>query len=580
MFVTLFLSFTVGLLDGIGLALFIPLLQLVDGNNVYDPDAGSAGNFDYFIKGLNAIGLNLNLITVLFLILFFFTLKGVFKFMESYYNVVLTTAFAKKIRLESVESITNLNYRYFIKMDSGKIQNSLSGEIDRIRRAYISYSASIQSFMTVLVYISLAFLTNPQFAILVVIGGILSNFLYTRLYKKTKETSRKITVDSHTFHGLIMQQIHNFKYLRATGQVSKYSNKLKKTIDDIAVNYRKIGFFNSILLSTKEPLSISVVVIVIMIQTYYFSTNLGPIILSLLFFYRSLNQVIVFQNHWNEFMNYSGALYSYKEFIGELRANSLNYNQGVEVNGIDKIELKDVQFSYADKIFLDNININISKNKTIAFVGPSGSGKTTLSNIITGLLPFEKGELLINGIDLKLSNIQQFQSRIGYITQEPVIFDDTLFNNITFWAEKNQENLNRFLETLKKASLSKFYEDQDLAEDTPMGNNGVMVSGGQKQRIAIARELYKKMDLLVLDEATSALDSSTEKEIQNYLEELKGNFTIIVIAHRLSTIKSADVIFLLKDGKIEGQGDFYSLLESSPEFKRMVDLQDFSSIEQ
>ncbi|SMD46310.1 ABC-type multidrug transport system, ATPase and permease component [Aquiflexum balticum DSM 16537] len=578
-FASLGLSFFVGLLDGLGLAMFIPLLQLVDGGDMYDAKSGSAGNMDFFIKGLDSIGLSLNLITVLFLILLFFSLKGFFRFFQSYYNVVLTTTFVKKIRTEAVDSISNLKYGHFIRMDSGKIQNSISGEIDRVKISYTNYSSAIQAFMSVMVYISLAFLTNPQFAILVAIGGALSNFLYTSLYKKTKKTSKEITSVNHIFYGLMLEQVHNFKYLRATGQITVYGQKLKKTIIDIAAGFRKMGFYNSLLISTKEPLSISVVVIVIIIQTYYFSTELGPIILSLLFFYRSLNQVIVFQNYWNDFLNYSGSLSSYKDFICELKANELNYSDGLKVNIIETITLKDVEFSYDNKLFLQNINIEIKRNMTVAFVGSSGSGKTTLSNIITGLLPIGKGELLINGNNLNISNIQQYQTRIGYITQEPVIFNDTLFNNITFWAEKTPDNLARFKESLRKASLLEYFEKLEQGENTPLGNNGVLISGGQKQRIAIARELYKNIDLLVLDEATSALDSSTEKEIQEYFEELKGRFTFIIIAHRLSTIKHADVIYLLKDGKIEAEGDFYSLQKKSTEFRKMVLLQDFGSLQ-
>jgi len=576
--ITLFLSFSVGLLDGLGLAMFIPLLQLVDGSAEYDTNAGNAGNFDYLIEGMNAIGISFNLATVLLLILFFFLLKGIFRFMESYYSVLLTTSFAEKIRVEAVDCITNINYRHFTLMDSGKIQNSLSGEIDRIRQSFKYYSSAIQAFMSVIVYISLAFFTNPQFALLVVVGGLLSNLLYSKLYKKTKKTSKDITYTNHSFHGLMIQEIQNFKYLRATGHIKQYSKKLKKTILEIARGYRKIGFYNSILVSTKEPLSILVVVMVILIQTHFFDTSLGPIILSLLFFYRSLNQVIVFQNHWNSFLNYSGALYSYQDFIAELKGNQLDYNTGVKISNIDEINLIGVTFAFDNNPFLKNINLTVPKNKTIAFVGSSGSGKTTLTNIITGLLPIDKGQVMINGMDIKSINIQEYQTKIGYITQEPVIFDDTLFNNITFWAEKTPENFEKFIDCIKKASMFDFYNSLELKEETRLGSNGVMASGGQRQRIAIARELFKTIDLLVLDEATSALDSSTEREIQNYFDQLNGSFTIIVIAHRLSTIKSADVIYLLKDGEILNYGDFNSLLESSNEFKRMVELQDFNTV--
>jgi ABC-type multidrug transport system fused ATPase/permease subunit len=579
MYLALFLSFSVGLLDGLGLAMFIPLLQMVGG----DPSRGSdnmtmesMGNFDIFLNFLTGIGIPFNLVSVMLIILFFFIMKGIAKFCESYYNVVLTTNFVKRIRIEAVNSISNINYGFFISVDSGRIQNTLSGEIERLQQAFRYYSSSIQSIISVLVYMTLAFLTNPQFALFVALGGSLSNLLYKRLYTKTKNTSKKITNANHVFHGLMMQQVHNFKYLRATGQVDAFSLRLKKTITNLAENFRRIGFFNSVLLSTKEPLSITVVVVVILVQVSYFQSDLGPIILSLMFFYRSLNQLINYQNSWNGFLNYSGSLNNFKEFVEELKANQLDYNIGEGLANIESIELRDVSFSYDHRPFLEQINLVIEKNKTVAFVGESGSGKTTLTNILTGLLFADSGKFLVNGKTIQSIKLNQFQARIGYITQEPVIFSDSLFNNITFWAEKTPKNLEKFKESVHLASLNSFFDGLEIGEDTPLGNNGIMVSGGQKQRIAIAREIYKEVDLLVMDEATSALDTATEKEIQESFEKLKGKFTLIIIAHRLSTIKSANTIYFLNRGKVEYSGDFYSLQNKSNGFKNMVELQGIS----
>lgn len=572
MLVSIILSFSVGLLDGLGLAMFVPLLQLV-GNKTDSVESTGDTDLNFFSIIFENLGIPFNLVSVLLLILFFFTLKGVARFLESYYTIILTTDFVKKVRMEAIDKIVNIDFRYFIKVDSGKVQNTLSGEIERIQQSYKYFASSIQSFISILVYVSLAFLTNPQFALLVAIGGAFSNLIYTQLYKKTKNTSKNITKGNHLYHGLMMQQVNNYKYLRATGQINFYSQKIKKSIIELANNFRKIGFFNSLLVSTKEPLAISVVVLVILIQTTFFEAELGPIILSLMFFYRSLNQVINYQNSRNSFLNYSGSLYNYKDFIDELNQNQFNYDGGNHLERINTLEVKNGFFSYNDKGFLKNIDFKIDKNTTIAFVGKSGSGKTTITNILCGLLFLESGELQVNGVDIENINLNDFQKRIGYITQEPVIFNDTLFNNITFWADKSENNLKKFNNCLEMASLSEFYDSLELKEETQLGNNGVLLSGGQKQRVAIAREIFKDVDLLVLDEATSALDSATEIAIQESFERLKGKFTMVVIAHRLSTIKSSDVIFILEEGRITGVGDFNSLQEKSFEFKKMVELQ-------
>lgn len=204
----------------------------------------------------------------------------------------------------------------------------------------------------------------------------------------------------------------------------------------------------------------------------------------------------------------------------------------------------------------------------MAIVGESGSGKTTLMNLISGLLLPKKGKITFDGISLVELNRKSLQSRIGYITQEPVIFNDTVFNNVSFWDEDTPENRIKCREALRKAAVLDFIDSLKNKEDESLGNNGILVSGGQKQRIAIARELYKEVDFLLMDEATSALDTEAEKIIQKNIDDLKGQITIIIIAHRLSTVRNADNILLLKDGIIEQQGSFKELVIKSPRFKK------------
>jgi subfamily B ATP-binding cassette protein MsbA len=229
-----------------------------------------------------------------------------------------------------------------------------------------------------------------------------------------------------------------------------------------------------------------------------------------------------------------------------------------------------------DKIsVLDTINLQINKNETVAFVGESGSGKTTLVNILAGLLPADNGMVYIDGIDRNSIDIRTYQNKIGYITQDPVIFSDTIFNNVTLWAEPNDLNQNRFEESIKKAAIDTFIAEQPMGSKTVLGNDGVNLSGGQKQRISIARELFKNIDILIMDEATSALDSETEKAIQESIDALKGKYTLLMVAHRLSTIQNADRIVLMSHGKIQKIGSFKELIHTSPMFNKMVKLQGF-----
>jgi subfamily B ATP-binding cassette protein MsbA len=215
----------------------------------------------------------------------------------------------------------------------------------------------------------------------------------------------------------------------------------------------------------------------------------------------------------------------------------------------------------------------VPKKSTIALVGESGAGKTTLANMIAGLIRPDTGELFIDGIPMQQYNLNTYRDKVGYISQEPVVFNDSIFNNITFWAEPTPENMKRFNEVLRMASLGAYVDSLPEKELTRLGDSGILISGGQRQRISIARELYKDTEVLIFDEATSALDSETEKIIQENIEQLRGTYTIILIAHRLSTIKEADTIYLLEKGKVTASGSFDEMVHKSTRFKKMVSLQ-------
>jgi ABC-type multidrug transport system fused ATPase/permease subunit len=571
-FFALFLSLTVGLLDGLGLAMFLPLLKMIDEGS--SASSQGMGNMKFLVNALQTIGIGLSLKSVLSVIVFFFTLKGIMKFCESYYRVVLLQDFILKLRYESVDKLSTYTYKAFINADSGKIQNTLSGEIGRVVTSYTSYFGTIQNIVFVTVYVVLAFFANPQFALLVAIGGGVSNLLYSRIFKRTKKISIALTSIGHNYQGLLIQSVAFFKYLKATARMKAYSMKLKTSISEIQKNNRKIGMISAFLESSREPLIIGVVVLVMLVQTTVFHESLGLIILSLLFFYRSLNYLMLVQTNWNSFLAVSGSLENIDSFIKDLNANQDPKSKNAKWTFNESIELRNVNFSYGKNLILKNINLEIPKNQTVAFIGESGSGKTTLVNILCGLIPIDSGVFMVDSSDIKDLEMSRFQDKIGYITQEPIIFNDTIFNNVTFWAEDIPENKERFWAALKKAAIFDFVMNLPEKENAPLGNNGIMVSGGQKQRISIARELYKDIEILIMDEATSALDSETELLIQENIDLLKGKCTIIIVAHRLSTVKNADLIVLLNKGSIEAVDSFSGLVTKSENFKRMITLQE------
>lgn len=571
-FILVAFNLLIGILDGFGLTMFLPLLQMVDGSS--NVNSESLGKLGFLIDFFNDNGISLTLLTVLLFMVFFFFGKGVAQYLAGVYKVNVQQWFIKRLRVSNIKGLNNLSYKHFVTSDVGRIQNTLTGEVGRIAVAFTNYFKALEYGVLVTVYMAFAFSVDAQFAILVTIGGVITNFLYKNLYKNTKGISRTLTGETNVFQGLIIQNVANYKYLKATGSLERYGTKLKRTVEDIERSNKKIGKLDALLTAGREPILIIVVVAVIFIQTTYLGSSLGPILISLVFFYRALTYLMQMQIRWNKFLAVSGSMENITEFIKELKMNKEQKGKQKLQSPIEKIVLDNISFYYDDTAVLKDISLEIRKKETVAFVGESGSGKTTLVNTIAGLLPVDKGSVLVNNIDSRNLDIRTLQEKIGYITQDPVIFNDTVFNNVSFWDEKTEANKKRFWKALRQAAIIDFVEGLSEKDETILGNNGMNLSGGQRQRISIARELYKNVEILILDEATSALDSETERSIQENIDELQGSYTILIIAHRISTVKNADRIVVMSKGEINNVGAFKPLIESSPYFKKLVELQE------
>ncbi|TXF90944.1 ABC transporter ATP-binding protein [Neolewinella aurantiaca] len=579
---TLVASMFMAVLDGIGLTMFLPLMQAMDGDTSGGAAAGAGegmGNMAFLLEAIAATGLGVNLVNLLLIMLGFFVLKGVAKFASEYYRVILRQRFANKMRLNNMRLLARYDYAAFMGADSGRIQNSFSAEVNRVTMAYQHYFVMLQYAIMLLVYAGLASLANPKFALMVGAAGLLSNFAFSKIYKATKTASTKLTEEMHAFQGFLIQSIASFKYLKATGLINKYKDKVEDSIITVEGFQRKTGTLSAIANALREPIIMLIVVVAILVQVLVFGERLGLMILSLLFLYRGLGSLVGAQNAYNMFLSQSGSIDNIEAFGKELTADQEVVGSQPYRGMTAGISLKKLRYTYGEGTVVENLSFDIPHKHTIGIVGASGTGKTTLVNILCGLLKVDRGMLTINGTDANDLDTVAYRAKIGYVTQEAQIFSDTIYNNVSFWDPLTDEVKNRVHAALKLAHADGFVNDLNQGADTVVGINGINLSGGQRQRISIARELYREVDLLILDEATSALDSQSEKLIQENIESLAGRYTILVIAHRLSTIRKADeILFLHPGGKYE-TGTFSSLMASSPAFKEMVALQSFGNIE-
>jgi subfamily B ATP-binding cassette protein MsbA len=296
-----------------------------------------------------------------------------------------------------------------------------------------------------------------------------------------------------------------------------------------------------------------------------------------------IGYLVFFYNIINPAKAFSTALYSVEKGLASMeRIDKILHTEesikekpdAVSVSNFSsKIVYNNVSFAYNSTPVLKDISIEIEKGKTVAFVGRSGSGKTTLVDLLPRFYEVTGGRITLDGTDLRDLKLKDLRNLIGYVNQEPILFNDSFYNNIAFGLENVTEE--QVVHAAKIANAHDFIMATENGYQTTIGDRGDKLSGGQKQRISIARAVMKNPPILILDEATSALDTESERLVQDALLKLMQNRTSLVIAHRLSTIKNADIIYVLHKGEIAEQGTHDKLLASEGRYKKLHKMQMF-----
>ena len=562
LFVFIFIS---GLCEGLGISLIIPLLE------IQNPQSDSTYS-RYVFSFLENVGLQPNIFSLLILLLVLFTFKAIFMIAKAVVAQSISTTMLLDLRNKFCHQYTRVKYEYFINKKLGYFNNLITTESAAALSGLNNFIAVIITIIFIGIYSTASLLINAKLTITVLVACIILFYCLKKVSVYLQNLSAMVTQTNADIQSLLIQKLNFFKYLKATSSFTPVLDQIKQKTK----LYKDLSFRSGIIGEIFHPAAeyFSLVVILILIG-YYVGLQEAPIqeiFVLLLFLYRTLLRVLQFQNAWQRFSTFVGAVnVIHKE--GQNLTNNREQEDGVALTSFNEgIELHNVDFHYGERQALFDINMVIPKNKSVGIVGPSGAGKTTLFDLLTGLLAPTSGVISIDGMDYRKTDIASLRLMLGYVTQEPVIFDDTIANNISFWScsPENPQCMDRVRKAAEIANCTSFVNECEKGYDTNLGEKGVRLSGGQRQRIAIAREAFKNPQLTIFDEATSSLDTESERHIQKSIDNMMGTCTIVIIAHRLSTIRNCDLIYVLDSGRIVEQGSYDELYsDTNSKFRAM-----------
>lgn len=571
------LTAAAALTEGFGITLVLPLIEAADAGD------GSLDQGTFAIRILYSIlaflGISGSVVGILVFIGIIFIGKGIIKFVEGGYSSYLRAQLMREIKSKMFNSYREMDYYYYAHNNTGHFINVINGQVNNFLRTFDTFTRFLKMIIISMTYLTIAFFIAWNFALMAIVVGFLLLFLFKALNKYVQELSRKTASEESVLSKFLVQTIQSFKYLTSTNQMQHLKGGVMSSIRRLSGYMFRQGAASAFTEAIREPVSVIFLLFVIIIQVMVFDSPVTPIFVALLLFHRGMQHMIGIQDDWQKTMEKIGSLEmvvdefkkleEHKEKSGKIKLDNFSKN----------IRFENVYFKYEDKDHhvLKDINLEIPVNNMIAFVGESGAGKSTLIDMLTLLLRPQKGRIIIDDIDSLDIDVKSWRSQIGYVSQETVVFDDNIANNICLWKgdyihdESVREQVH---EAAKRAHADEFITQLSEGYETVVGDRGVRLSGGQRQRLFIARELYKNPNLLILDEATSSLDTDSEQFIQKSIDSLKGEMTVVIIAHRLSTIKNSDLIYVIENGKILESGSYEDLTQDrKSRFAEMVQIQ-------
>lgn len=502
-------------------------------------------------------------------------LGNLFRYLSNVFMAYIRTAVIKDLRSNLFEKIKSLHVSYFDGERKGDIITRMTSDVTEVERSVVkTFQSLIKAPFTILFFLGLMIAFSWQLTLFIFAVLPISALVITLIAKSLRKDAYNTQNMLSWIMSVIEEMVSGIRVIKAFN-AEAYIRRIFGNYNHLYSKHLRRQFYKQQLV---RPFSEAIGVITIGIILWYggqlvFDGHLNASgFLVYIFYFQQIMQPA--KTISSAFGNINRGIASGGRLFN-LMDTPLSIREKPDAKPMktfqDQIEFRDVAFYYTHENVLADINLTIPKGRIFALVGPSGSGKTTLAEMLPRFYDPTEGQLLIDGINAKDYQIASLRSHIGLVTQDPILFNDTIFNNIAFGMKGVTEA--QVIDAAKAAHAHEFIVEADNGYYTEIGDRGVMLSGGQRQRLSIARAILKNPPIMILDEATSALDTTSEKKVQEALHQLMQNRTSLIIAHRLSTIQEADQIVVLDKGSIVQQGTHNELINEDGMYHALYEMQ-------
>lgn len=579
--ISIIASVLYGLFNAASLWIVGTLIANLFGSSTFDNyDIDSLiGKINYFFSNLISSGSQIEQLKMICIFLFItFLFKNIFYYINWVSVSYIQLNIIKNLRNKFYSKIQQFSLQFFDKNKTGEILSIMLNDINWIKVAFNkSLQVFINELISILILVYMLFLISPILTLLILCTVPISAFLILKISQSIKRKVKRASLKIADISSYAEEKIIGIKIVKAfnmaKNEISNFFNENHK--------FFQLEFRHQRLYGLTTPINdIIGVTLGVFLLWYggqevliYNKMSSDDFMRFIIFLFAMLQPA---RKLGNSIATIQTGLASAERLfeMTDQPFTKLNEENLGRINGFKKkIQIKNLNFSYSknSKNILSNINLTIKKGEKVALVGSSGSGKTTLTSLLLRFYNYNNGDITIDDKSYKEINTKSVRNLIGLVTQEPILFNDTIKNNITYGSENIKDK--QIEEAAKIAKIDDFISSLDLKYETIIGERGSLLSGGQKQRLSIARAIIKNPPILVFDEATSSLDSQSEKKVQEAIDNLVKDRTVIMIAHRLTTIKNVDKIVVLEEGSIKEIGSHEELLNKNGYYSKLYNIQ-------